>query len=399
MKSGGSREVVILSSARTPIGRFDGSLSQVPATELGGVAIRAAVERAGIDPSEIDEVFMGQVLQAGVGQAPARQAAIKAGIPPTVGATTLNKVCGSGTKTVMMASQAIKSGEGDCFVAGGMENMYLAPYALPGARAGYRLTDKTVVDLTVHDGLWCAFEGHHMGNSAEWVANACGISRQDQDEYALASQQKAVRAIEEGAFKAEIAPVEVRGRKGQVTIVDTDETPRADSTLEALSKLRPAFQKDGTVTAGNAPGITHGAAALVVAAADWAEAKGLKPAARIIDYAQAGVEPQRIFLAPVDGVNRLLEKTGLTMGDIDLVEINEAFSAQVLADGGQILGWNWDKVNVRGGAVALGHPIGASGARILVTLLYALKDTGGKRGLATACLGGGEAVAIAVEMV
>jgi acetyl-CoA C-acetyltransferase len=393
-----SREAVILSAARTPLGKFEGQLAAVPAPELGAVAIRAALERARVDPAELDEVLMGQVLQAGAGQAPARQAALKAGVPASIGASTINKVCGSGMKSVMLASQAIRAGDADCLVAGGMENMYLAPYALPGARAGFRLLDKTAVDLAVHDGLWCAVEDWHMGSAAEWVAQACDIPRQRQDEFALASHQKAVRAIAAGAFRAEIAPVEVRGRQG-VTRVDTDESPRADSSLEALAKLRPAFQEDGTVTAGNAPGLNHGAAALVVAGSDWAAGKGLAPLARILGYAQAATEPQRIFLAPVAGVQRLLARTGLSMADFDLIEINEAFAAQVLADGDEIPGWDWEKVNIRGGAIALGHPIGASGARILVTLLHALRDTGGRRGLATACLGGGEAVALAVELL
>ncbi len=394
------REVVILSAARTPIGRFDGALANVPAVELGATAIRAAVERAGIQPDQVDEVLMGMVLQGGVGQAPARQAAIRAGIPPHIGATTVNKVCGSGLKTVMIAAQAIKAGDANCVIAGGMENMYLAPYAIPGARAGLRLGNREIVDLTVHDGLWCGFENHHMGNSAEWVARECGITRERQDQYALASHQKAVQAIAEGAFRAEIVPVEVRDRKGNVTLVETDENPRADTSLEALAKLKPAFQPDGTVTAGNAPGITHGGAAVVVAGADWAAERGLRPLARIVGYDQGAVAPLRLFLAPVEAVHRVLARTGLTLHDIDLVEINEAFSAQVLADGDRLAaeGWDWNKVNVRGGAVALGHPIGASGTRVLVTLLHALRDTGGKRGLASLCLGGGEAVAMIVEM-
>ena len=395
----GQREVVILSGARTPVGKFEGQLSNVPAPELGAVAIRAALSRAGVDAADVDEVLMGNVLQAGVGQAPARQAALKAGLPPSVGATTVNKVCGSGTKSVMLASQGIKAGDVDCVVAGGMENMYLAPYVLPGARAGFRAGDQKVVDLAIHDGLWCAFENWHMGLAAEWVADGCGIGRGRQDEFALASHQKAVAAQQAGAFRAEIAPVEIRDRKGNLSLVDTDEGPRADTSLEALGKLRPAFKPDGSVTAGNAPGLNHGGAALVVAGADWAAEHGHRPLARVIGYAQAATDPQRIFLAPVEGVLKLLKKTGLGMADFDLVEINEAFAAQVLADGDNIPGWDWSKVNVRGGAIALGHPIGASGARILVTLLYALQDLGGRRGLVTACLGGGEAVALAVEMM
>ncbi len=396
-----NREVVILSAVRTAIGRFDGALANVPAAELGGTAIRAQVARAGIDPAQVDEVLMGMVLQGGAGQAPARQAAIRAGIPPHIGATTINKVCGSGLKAVMFGAQAIKAGDANCIVAGGMENMYLAPYAVPGARAGLRLGNREIVDLTVHDGLWCGFENHHMGNSAEWVARECGITRERQDAYALESHQKAVKAIREGAFRAEIVPVEVRDRKGNITLVDTDENPRSDSSLEALAKLKPAFQPDGTVTAGNAPGITHGAAALVIAGADWAAEHALKPLARIIGYDQGAVEPLRLFLAPVEAVRRVLARTGLTLHELDLIEINEAFSAQVLADGDRLAadGWDWSKVNIRGGAVALGHPIGASGARVLVTLLHALRDTGGRRGLASLCLGGGEAVAMVVELI
>jgi acetyl-CoA C-acetyltransferase len=393
-----TREVVVLSAKRTPIGKFEGALSGVPATELGARAIRGAVEAAGIDPARVDEVLMGHVLQAGTGQAPARQAAMGAGLPPTVGAVTINKVCGSGMKSVMLGAQAIRAGDADLLVAGGMENMYLAPFALPKARGGYRLNDGAVVDLAVHDGLWCALENWHMGSAAEWVADACGISRERQDAFALDSHRQAVEAIESGAFQAEIVPVEVKGRKGSVTVVDTDEGPRADTSLEALARLRPVFQDPGTVTAGNAPGLNHGGAALVVAAEEFAAAQNLRPMARIVGQAQAAVDPREIFLAPVKGVLALLEKTGLRMEDFDLVEINEAFAAQVLADGDGIPNWDWDKVNVRGGAIALGHPIGASGARILVTLLHALRSSGGRYGLATACLGGGEAVAIAVEM-
>lgn len=391
------RDVVILSAARTPIGRFDGQVSALPATALGAAAIRAAVARSGIRPTDVDEVIMGQVLQAGAGQSPARQAAIGSGLPPSIGATTVNKVCGSGMKAVTLGAQAIRSLDADCIVAGGMENMYQAPYAMPGARQGYRLNDQQVKDLAVHDGLWCSFENQHMGLSAEWVAETCGIPRERQDQFALESHHKAAQAMASGAFQAEIVALEVPGRKGEVTVVDRDESVRADTSLEALGRLRPAFKTDGSVTAGNAPGLNSGGAALVVAGADWAAGRGLAPMARIVGFAQAAVEPQRIFLAPVEGVQRLLAKTGLAMADFDLVEINEAFAAQVLADGDSLPGWDWSRVNVRGGAVALGHPIGASGARILVTLLYALRDTGGKLGLATACLGGGEAVAMAVE--
>jgi acetyl-CoA C-acetyltransferase len=391
------KDVVVLGAARTPTGRFEGALSKVPASQLGATAIRAAVERAGIDAADIDEVLMGCVLTGGQGQAPARQAAIKAGVPDTIGATTVNKVCGSSMKTAAMAAQAIRVGDAECLVAGGMENMYLAPYALPGARDGYRLAHKQVLDLAVHDGLWCAFEDWHMGNAAEWVAQEGGITRERQDLFAYESHQKALKAIEDGLFRREIAPVEVRDRKGNVTVVSDDETPRPDSTLEALARLKPAFQAGGTVTAGNAPGMCHGAAALVLADADWARSRGLEPRARVLAFAQAAVQPKKLFLAPVEAVARLMAKLGMSAADMDLIEINEAFAAQTLADGDRIPGWDWSKVNVRGGAVALGHPIGASGARILVTLLHALEDTGGRYGLATACLGGGEAVAMAIE--
>jgi acetyl-CoA C-acetyltransferase len=373
--------------------------ANVPAVELGAVAIAAAVERAGIDPAQVDETLMGCVLQGGQGQNPARQASVKGGLPPSVGATTINKVCGSSLKTVVMAAQAIRVGDDDCFVAGGMENMYLAPYALPGARAGYRMTNKTALDLAVHDGLWCAHQDWHMGRAAEWVAREGEITRERQDQFAYESHQKAIKAMEAGHFEREIAPVEVKGRKGAVTVVDTDETPRADTSLEVLAKLRAAFEKDGSVTAGNAPGLCHGAAALTVAGDDWAETNGYKPVARIMGHAEAAVEPIQLFLAPVYAIEKLLAQRKMTMDDFDLVELNEAFAAQVLADGDRIAGWDWDKVNVRGGAIALGHPIGASGARIIVTLVHALQDLGKKRGIAGACLGGGEAVAVAVELI
>jgi acetyl-CoA C-acetyltransferase len=392
-------DVLILSAARTPIGKFGGALSTVPATDLGAVAIRAAVERAGVDPSSVDEVFMGQVIQAGAGQAPARQAARKGGLPDGVSATTINKVCGSGLKAVMLGAASIRAGDADVIVAGGMENMNLGPFLLPGARAGYRLGNQEVVDATVYDGLWCSACDVHMGMHAERVAAKHRVSREAQDEFALRSHQRALAAQQSGAFADEIAPVEVPGKKGP-TVVDTDEGPRADTSAEALAKLNPAFQTDGsgTVTAGNAPGITDGAAALVLASAEEAERQGLTPMARIIGYAQADVAPEWLFEAPIDGVRRLVEKVGIPLADFDLIEINEAFAAQVLADG-NALGFDWDRVNVNGGAVALGHPIGASGARVLTTLLYALRHRGGKRGLATLCLGGGGAVALAVELV
>jgi acetyl-CoA C-acetyltransferase len=391
-------DVYILSAARTPIGKFAGGLASVPAPELGAVAIRAAVERAGIAPERVDEAIIGEVLQAGVGQAPARQAALKAGLPEGVSATTINKVCGSGLKAVMMGAAAIRAGDADLIVAGGMESMNSAPYLLPGARFGYRLGDTTVVDATVHDGLWCATCDVHMGLHAERIAAKHEITREAQDELALRSHQKAIAAQESGAFDDEIVPVTVPGKKGPTTVVK-DEAPRADTSAEALAKLKPAFQPaGGTVTAGNAPGITDGAAALVIASQAAVERDGLQPMARILGYAQADVAPEWLFEAPVHGVRRLLDKLGVTIDEFDLIEINEAFAAQVLADGNQ-LGFDWDRVNVNGGAIALGHPIGASGARVLTTLLYALKRRGGTKGLATLCLGGGGAVALAVEMV
>jgi acetyl-CoA C-acetyltransferase len=394
----GVSDVYILSAARTPIGKFGGGLSTVPATELGATAIRAAVERSGIDPERVDEAIMGQVIQAGAGQAPARQAALKAGLPEGVSATTINKVCGSGMKAVMLGAASIRAGDASVIVAGGMENMNLGPYLLPGARSGYRLGNQTVVDSTVHDGLWCATCDVHMGEHAERVAKKHEVSRQAQDEFALRSHQRALAAIEEGRFTDEIVPVTVEGKKGPIT-VDTDENPRPDTSIEALSRLKPAFQPDGgTVTAGNAPGITDGAAAVVLASQEVVEADGLQPMARITGYAQADVAPEWLFEAPIHGVQRLIERVGGSLDDYDLIEINEAFAAQVLADG-NALGFDWDRVNVNGGAIALGHPIGASGARVLTTLLYELRRRGGRRGLATLCLGGGGAVAMAVESV
>ncbi len=391
-------DAYIISAARTPIGKFGGGLSTLPAPELGAVAIRAAVERAGIVGERIDEVIMGEVLQAGVGQAPARQAALRAGLPDGVSATTINKVCGSGLKAVMLAASAIRAGDADLIVAGGMESMNQAPYLLPDARFGYRLGNGTLVDATVHDGLWCATCDVHMGIHAERVAAKHGITREAQDELALRSHQRAVAAQESGAFDEEIVPVSVPGKKGP-TLVEHDEAPRADTSAEALAKLKPAFQPDGgTVTAGNAPGITDGAAALVVASGEAVARDGLQPMARILGHAQADVAPEWLFEAPIHGVRRLLDRLGTSLDEFDLIEINEAFAAQVLADGNE-LGFDWERVNVHGGAIALGHPIGASGARVLTTLLYALKQRGGRKGLATLCLGGGGAVALAVEML
>ncbi len=403
-------QTYIVSAARTPIGKFGGALSTVPATALGGVAIRAAVDRAGLDPATvaIDDVLMGQVLQAGVGQAPARQAVLDAGLPDTTSATTINRVCGSGLKAIMLAASEIRAGDAEVVIAGGMESMNGAPYVLPGARFGLRLGNATLVDSTVNDGLWCAIEDCHMGTHAERVAIKEQVSREDQDAFALASHQKAIAAIDAGRFDAEIVPVTVRDAKGREAIVTTDEGPRRDTTTEALAKLRPAFAlpggddrggaTEGTVTAGNAPGITDGAAATVVASERAVERLGLTPLARIVGYAQAEVAPKWLFLAPVEGVKRLLDRIELPIDAFDLIEINEAFAAQTLADGRE-LGFDWDKVNVNGGAIALGHPIGASGARIVATLLHELRRREGRYGLATLCLGGGGSVAMAVERV
>ncbi len=392
-----ARGVVITHAVRTAIGRFQGMLGGVPAPELGAVCIREVVRRSGIDASLVDEVLMGNVIQAGEGQAPARQAAIKAGLPPTVGATTVNKICGSGLKTVMFAAQAISVGDADIVVAGGMENMTLGPYLLPRARQGYRLGNGVLVDATVHDGLWCSFEDQHMGNSAEWIAREYELTRQELDEYALGSHRKTVAAAQAGKFKSEIVPIEVPQHRGPPVAFDTDECPRSDTSMEALARLRPVFQEGGMVTAGNSPGITDGAAAVLVMGEDISKSLGLRPLAIITGYEQAAVPPLEVFTAPIFAVQKLLRKTGYALADIDLVEINEAFAAQTLADG-MALGLDWDKVNVHGGAIALGHPIGASGARVLVTLIHALRDRGLTTGLATLCLGGGEAVAMTIEL-
>ncbi|MGD0575870.1 MAG: acetyl-CoA C-acetyltransferase [Anaerolineales bacterium] len=395
------RQPVILSACRTAVGKFGGSLSALPAPLLGGLAIREAVRRSGADPGEIDEVLMGNVISAGLGQAPARQASIQAGLPPSVGATTLNKVCGSGLKAVMTAASMIRAGDADLLVAGGMENMNLAPYLLPQARSGYRLGDAVLVDALVHDGLWCAFEHTHMGNSAEWIARKFELSREELDAFALESHRKAVAAIDQGRFRAEIVPVEISPSGGAARSFEVDEAPRRDTSLEALARLKPAFQKEGVVTAGNSPGITDGAAALVISSATRAQAEGLRPLARITGYAQAAVKPLELFTAPIFAIRNLLKKEGRVLPDYHRVEINEAFASQALADGKALEaeGWDWSRVNVHGGAIALGHPIGASGARILVTLLYALQESHQKRGLASLCLGGGEAVALAIELL
>jgi acetyl-CoA C-acetyltransferase len=397
--------VYIISAARTPIGKLGGGLTGVAATTLGGVAIKAAVDRAAVPPEAIDELLMGQVIQAGTGQAPARQAALDAGLPVTISATTINRVCGSGLKAIMLAAAEIKAGDADIVVAGGMESMSGGPHLLPKARFGYRLGNGELIDSTVTDGLWCAIEGCHMGTHAERVAIVEHVSREDQDAFAFASHQKAIAAIDAGRFDDEMAPVTVAGRKEDV-VVDTDEAPRRDTSTEALARLKPVFDLpdgpdgdgEGSVTAGNSPGITDGAAATVIASERAVERHGLKPLARIVGYAQAEVEPKWIFLAPITGVRRLLEQTEMTIDDFDLIEINEAFAAQTLADGRE-LGFDWDRVNVNGGAIALGHPIGASGARVVATLTHELKRREGRYGLATLCLGGGGSVAMAIERV
>ena len=406
---GRNGNVYVVSAARTPIGKFGGALSAVPAVELGGVAIRAAVERAGLpEGTPIDEVLMGQVLQAGVGQAPARQALLRAGLPDGTSATTINRVCGSGLKSIMLAAAEIKAGDAEVVVAGGMESMNQAPFLLRDARFGYRLGNGQLVDSTVADGLWCSVENCHMGTHAERVAISNRVSREDQDAFALESHRRAIAAIDAGRFDAELVPVTVRDAKGRETEVAVDENPRRDSTIEALARLKPAFElptgedrgdaTTGTVTAGNAPGITDGAAATIVASERAVERLGLKPLARIVGYAQAEVAPKWLFLAPIEGVRRLLDRIELPIEAFDLVEINEAFAAQTLADGRE-LGFDWDKTNVNGGAIALGHPIGASGARIVATLLHELDRREGRYGLATLCLGGGGSVAAAFERV
>jgi acetyl-CoA C-acetyltransferase len=389
---------VILSAVRTPIGRYLGGLSGFTAPQLGAMVIRDAVARAGVDGAAVDDVIMGQVVQGGSGQAPARQALIHAGLPASTPAVTINKVCGSGLKAVMLAAQAIKAGDAEVVVAGGQEAMSSAPHYVYGMRNGIKAGNQTMVDGMIHDGLWDSFGCCHMGEYAEYTAQKAAVSREDQDAYAFESHRKAVAATESGKFKAEILPVQVPGKAGPTT-VSTDESPRKDTSAESLARLKPAFKKDGgTVTAGNAPGLNDGASALVVASLEFAKAHGLTPLAKVTGYATGGVEPREIFFAPVLAVRSLMEKTRTTIGDYDLIEANEAFAVQALADGRE-LGWDWDRVNVNGGAVALGHPIGASGARVLTALLYALWDRGGRRGLATLCLGGGNAVALSVELL
>jgi acetyl-CoA C-acetyltransferase len=367
---------------------------------LGAVAVKAAVARAGINPAEIEEVILGNVVQAGEGQAPARQAEILSGIPATVSASTVNKVCGSGLKAAMFAAQAVRAGDADLFVAGGFESMSRVPYLVNGRSGELKFGNQALTDALLYDGLWDPFENWGMGNAAEFIADEYEVTREAMDQYALRSHQKAVEAQETGRFKSEIVPVEIPGRKGEVKVVDMDEGPRKETSLEVLAKLKPAFKEGGKVTPGNSSPMNDGGAAVVIASREYAEKNNLKPMARVVGYAQAAVEPKYLFAAPAYAIPKLLKKIGWMLNEVDLIELNEAFAAQVLADGYALAdqGWDWNKVNVNGGAIALGHPLGASGARVLTTLLYALKDRGLKRGIASLCLGGGEAVAMAVEM-
>jgi acetyl-CoA C-acetyltransferase len=405
------REAVILSGARTPTGRLLGGLSSLSATELGAVVVKAAVDRAGIDPGTVYEVFMGLVVQAGAKQAPARRAALGAGLPDTVGAAAINKVCGSGLKAVMFAANGIAAGEADVYVAGGMESMSNAPFLVLNARSGYKFGHGELTDALLHDGLWCGFEDWAMGSAAEFIAKQFEISREEMDEMALRSHDRAAAATVEGRFKQEIIPVEIKGRKGAVTIVDQDESIRASfdnggytlqTSMDILGKLPAAFEPGGAVTAGNAPGLNDGAAALVVTSRAEAERQGKAPIARIVGYTHAAVPPKWLFAAPARAIPRLLDRVGWDMQDVDLFEINEAFAAQVLANFAELeqkgTPLDWEKVNVNGGAVALGHPIGASGARLVVTVIHALQQRDLRRGVAALCLGGGEAVAMAIEL-
>ncbi|MDR6997689.1 acetyl-CoA C-acetyltransferase [Neobacillus niacini] len=389
-------EVVIVSAVRTAIGSFLGGLKNVPATQLGATVIKEAIQKAGITPNDVDEVVMGNVLQAGAGQNPARQASLAAGVPQEKPAMTINKVCGSGLKAVHLAAQAILAGDAEVVVAGGMENMSQAPYLLKGSREGFKMGDQKVVDSMIQDGLWCAANDYHMGITAENLAEKYEISRQEQDEFSAASQQKAQAAIESNRFADEIVPVEIPGRKGQVTVFSQDEFPRFGTTAESLGKLRSAFKKDGTVTAGNASGINDGAAAFVVMSRKKAEELGLKPLVSIKANATAGVDPSIMGIGPVPAVKKALEKASISLEDIDLIEANEAFAAQSIAVDRE-LQFNKEKLNVNGGAIALGHPIGASGARILVTLIHEMKKRDNRYGLATLCVGGGQGVATIVE--
>ncbi len=391
-------DIFIVSAVRTPTGKFLGALKKFKATELGSLVVREAMSRAGVEPNHIDEVIMGNVVSAGLGQNPARQAALGAGLPPAVAALSINKVCGSGLKAVMLARQAIVAGDADIVVAGGMESMSNAPYLIPRMRDGLRLGHGELVDAVVHDGLWEIYNDFHMGMTGEMVAEKYDVSREQMDAYAAESHRRAAEATAAGKFRDEILPIDIPQRKGDPVVMDADEPIRADTTAEGLSKLKPVFKKDGTVTAGNAPGMNDGAAALVVASAAAVEKRGLQPVARIVAQAISGLEPEWVMMTPVPAVRKLLEKTGWSNDDVDLIELNEAFSVQACAVMKE-LDLDAAKTNVHGGAVALGHPIGASGARVLTTLLYALKDHGGRRGVATLCLGGGNGVALAIELV
>jgi len=393
-----SQDIVIVSACRTPMGKFLGNLSSLVAPELGAVVVAEAVRRAGLDPGQVDEVLMGNVVPAGQGQAPARQVAIGAGLPTSVGATTINKVCGSGLKAVALGSALIRAGDAEVVVVGGMESMSNAPYLLPKARSGYRLGDDVLKDAIVHDGLWCAFEDHHMGNSAEFIADQFGVSREMMDEFALKSHRKALAAIEAGKFRAEIVAVEVPERNGPPRLIEADEGPRPDTNMESLGRLKPVFREGGKVTAGNSSGLSDGASAMVIMSRQKAEELGVTPLARITGFAQAAVDPLWLFIAPVYAIRKLYDKTGLKQDQVDLFELNEAFAAQMLADG-QGLGLDWELVNVNGGAIALGHPIGCSGARIMTTLIHNLRDRDLRTGVASLCLGGGEAVAMSVEVL
>jgi acetyl-CoA C-acetyltransferase len=388
---------VIVSAVRTPIGKYLGGLSSFSAPQLGAMVVRDAVRRAGIEPGAIEDVILGQVVQGGSGQAPARQAMIHAGLPGTIPALTINKVCGSGLKAVMLASQAIKAGDAQCVVAGGMESMSSAPHYLYNYRNGIKAGNQTIVDGMIHDGLWDSFGKNHMGEYAEYTAEKAAVSRADQDAYSRDSHAKAIAAQDGGKFSREILPVEIAGKSGP-TVIAADESPRRDTSIEGLGKLKPVFRKDGSVTAGNAPGLNDGASALVVTSLAFAKAHGLTPLAKVTHYATGGGEPKDLFFAPIYAVQNLMKKAGTAIGDYDLIEANEAFAVQAIADG-RALGWDFGRVNVHGGAVALGHPIGASGARVLTTLLYALMDRNLHTGLATLCLGGGNAVALTVERI
>src|SRR5436853_562880 len=390
------KEAVIISAVRTPVGKFLGALKSLKATDLGAIVVREAVKRAGVKPEDVDEVIMGCVIQAGLGQNPARQAALYGGLPDKVSAVTVNKVCGSGLKAVMMAAQGVQLGDSEIVVAGGMESMTNAPYLIPKAREGYRLGNGVLVDAMINDGLWCAFENYHMGNTGEVVAERYNVTREEQDEYALASHRKAAAAIKAGKFREEILPVEIPQKKGGPVRFDTDESVREDTSLEALAKLRPAFKESGTVTAGNAPGVNDGASAVVVTSEERALALGFEPLARIVAQATSGIQPELVMMAPVEAIRKVLRKAGWSLSEVDLIELNEAFSVQAVAIIRE-LGLDPSKVNVNGGAVALGHAIGQSGSRLLTTMLYEMKRRDVRRGLAALCLGGGNAVAMAVE--